>query len=93
MFLLAPVYSPIPLPPVLPDAIMALLADSSRFTTVSPSYAWEIGGHPAINAHLHKFMGIRNGIDPDIWDPELDPFLEHKFTAGEAGPGVVRASS
>lgn len=44
-------------------------------TAVSPTYASEISGHPAIAPHLGKFMGIRNGIDVDIWDPAADMFL------------------
>lgn len=32
-----------------------------KFTTVSPTYAWEIGGSPAIAPHAAKLMGIRNG--------------------------------
>ena len=54
---------------------------SQRFTTVSPSYAWEIGGHPSIAPHSAKLMGIRNGIDIDIWDPETDQFLPVGYTA------------
>ncbi|CAI7862236.1 unnamed protein product, partial [Closterium sp. NIES-54] len=42
---------------------------------VSPTYAWEIGGHGAVAAHRGKFHGILNGIDPDIWDPMTDRFL------------------
>jgi starch synthase len=32
-----------------------------RFTTVSPTYAWEIGGEPAVAPQVGKLMGIRNG--------------------------------
>ncbi len=42
---------------------------------VSPTYAQEISGHPAIAAHHSKFYGITNGIDPDIWDPSEDRSL------------------
>lgn len=44
-------------------------------TTVSPTYAQEISGNPAIAPHHAKFFGIRNGIDPDIWDPAEDAHL------------------
>ncbi|CAG9465646.1 unnamed protein product [Pedinophyceae sp. YPF-701] len=62
-----------------------------RFTTVSPTYAFEIGGHPAIAPNAGKFMGIRNGIDPDIWDPETDQFLPLGFTANTCVEGKAAA--
>ena len=40
----------------------------------------QIGGNPAIAAHTSKFMGIRNGIDLDIWDPENDSLLPMPYT-------------
>ena len=42
---------------------------------VSPTYSREIAGNPVIAPHLHKFHGIINGIDPDIWDPYNDKFI------------------
>lgn len=41
----------------------------------------QIGGNPAIAAHTAKFMGIRNGIDLDIWDPENDSLLPMPYTS------------
>ena len=41
----------------------------------------QIGGSPAIAAHVGKFMGIRNGIDIDIWDPENDDLLPRPYNA------------
>lgn len=43
---------------------------SQKITTVSPTYAFEVGGHPALAGNTHKFMGILNGIDPELWDPQ-----------------------
>lgn len=40
---------------------------SQRATTVSSTYAKEVAGHPSISKSLHKFRGIVNGIDPEIW--------------------------
>eukprot|EP00890_Picochlorum_soloecismus_P001226 jgi/Picsp_1/2103/NSC_05568-R1_glycosyltransferase family 5 protein len=64
---------------------------SQRFTTVSPSYAWEIGGHPAIAANNSKLMGIRNGIDVDIWNPETDQFLPFNYTSKTCKEGKAAA--
>jgi len=52
-----------------------------KFTTVSPTYAFEVGGNAVIASHGHKFMGIRNGIDMDLWDPEHNIWLPKPFTA------------
>lgn len=52
---------------------------SNRCTTVSPTYALEISGEPAIAPHMSKFLGIRNGIDGDIWDPQVDPLIPRNF--------------
>ncbi len=48
---------------------------------VSPTYAFEVGGTPILFPHLHKFMGIRNGIDMELWDPETCIFLPKGFNA------------
>ncbi|GAB4820993.1 hypothetical protein N2152v2_008039, partial [Parachlorella kessleri] len=64
---------------------------SQRFTTVSPTYAFEIGGNPIIAPNAGKLMGIRNGIDIDIWDPETDPFLPLHYTAENVAEGKAAA--
>jgi starch synthase len=56
-------------------------------TTVSPHHAWEahhtdIGyglGH-TLHQHQHKFGGILNGIDYDVWNPEVDRYIPYHFT-------------
>ncbi|KAF7811169.1 starch synthase 3, chloroplastic/amyloplastic [Senna tora] len=57
------------------------MANADKATTVSPTYSREVAGHSAIAPHLHKFHGILNGIDPDIWDPYNDKFLPVPYTA------------
>ncbi len=55
---------------------------SSFVTTVSPQHAFEARhtdqghglGH-ALGVHDHKFGGILNGVDYDVWNPETDRFL------------------
>jgi len=64
---------------------------SQAFTTVSPSYANEISGLPAIAPNAFKFSGVRNGIDPDIWDPSNDPFLPVPYDSKTSEPGKKAA--
>jgi len=60
---------------------------SNFFNTVSPHHAWEAHygefgyglGH-TIHLHQGKFGGILNGIDYDVWNPEVDRFIPHNFT-------------
>lgn len=51
----------------------------------------QIGGNPAIAAHAGKFMGIRNGIDVDIWDPENDDLLPRPYNAESVVEGKAAA--
>ncbi len=60
---------------------------SNFITTVSPHHAWEarhtdIGyglGH-TLHISQHKFLGILNGIDYQVWNPELDPYLTYHYS-------------
>lgn len=62
---------------------------SNFVTTVSPSYAWEIShsdlnyglGH-TLHVHGRKFGGILNGIDYDVWNPEVDRHIPFHFGSG-----------
>ncbi len=59
---------------------------SNFVTTVSPSYAWEIRhselsyglGH-TLHVHGQKFGGILNGIDYDVWNPEIDRYIPQRY--------------
>ncbi len=59
---------------------------SNFVTTVSPRYAWEIQntdlsyglGH-TLHVHGGKFGGILNGVDYDVWNPEIDTHIPHRY--------------
>ena len=61
-------------------------------TTVSPTYATEISGSPAVESNFEKLYGVLNGIDVDIWDPSRDRFLPMNYNAETAveGKAAVR---
>lgn len=55
-------------------------------TTVSPRYAFEtrdqgqgFGLEPTLHAHHLKYGGVVNGIDYDVWNPEIDPLLPARY--------------
>ena len=64
---------------------------SQMTTTVSPSYAGEVSGHPAVSGNLHKFHGVRNGIDPEIWNPATDNFIPMKYDSDSVVKGKKAA--
>jgi starch synthase len=56
------------------------------FTTVSPSYLNELSTNSNGLEHLFELerghgVGIINGIDTDVWDPETDPMISVNFSA------------
>ena len=61
---------------------------SNYVTTVSPTYAKDAlgGGGGFLNKTLAKsrmkFSGVLNGVDEQIWDARLDPFLPCSFKPG-----------
>ena len=63
-------------------------------TTVSPSYAQEIT-YPYFGERLDgyirdnqgKVMGIINGLDEDVYNPETDPFIAQTYSAKNARAG------
>ena len=60
-------------------------------TTVSPSYANEVSDHSSVRDNQHKFMGIINGIDTEIWNPSDDEFLPMNYDSTEAVEGKAAA--
>ncbi len=59
---------------------------SNYVTTVSPHHAWEaqateIGyglGH-TLHTYQDKFQGVLNGIDYNLWNPEVDTYIPQNY--------------
>ena len=59
---------------------------SNFITTVSPRYAWEIMhtdqnyglGH-TLHLHRQKIGGVLNGLDYDVWNPEIDRAIARPY--------------
>jgi starch synthase len=63
---------------------------SNFVTTVSPQHAWEVrftdqgsGLWQTLHSHHAKVGGIVNGVDYDVWNPEIDPLIPYHYSAGE----------
>jgi len=63
------------------------LVYSDLVTTVSPGHAHELrtpkggfGLHEAFLTLQDRFVGILNGIDRRLWDPEADPDIASRYT-------------
>lgn len=64
------------------------LETADKITTVSPTYAQEIlnsyyshGLDPVLWSKQYKLCGFLNGIDQDIYNPEIDPAIPAHFSA------------
>jgi starch synthase len=63
---------------------------SNFVTTVSPRHAWEVRhtewgyglGH-TLHVHQNKFGGVLNGLDYDMWNPETDTLIPHRYSIGD----------
>ena len=59
---------------------------SNFITTVSPRYAFEtkdqgqgFGLEPTLHTHHMKYGGVVNGIDYDVWNPEVDHQIPARY--------------
>ena len=66
------------------------LVFSDMVTTVSPTHAHELrtrtggfGLHDSFNQLQDRFVGILNGIDYDVWNPETDEAIEARYSADD----------
>jgi len=65
---------------------------ASKVTTVSRTYMEELrymsnGLEDLFEYERGKCVGILNGIDSKVWDPEEDTYLDNHFSIKDAGPG------
>ena len=69
------------------NLVKGAIVSCDKITTVSPSYAEEIkqyGGYglePVLLMHEDKLVGILNGIDTELYNPETDPTLAKTYSA------------
>lgn len=69
---------------------------SNHVTTVSPHHAWEAHmgefgyglGH-TLHQHQHKFGGVLNGIDYNVWNPEVDAYIPYHFSKDDLKPKLL----
>ncbi len=74
--------------------LKAGLKTADMITTVSPCYAREIlskpelsdGLHEVINERRSNIIGMLNGIDVNVWNPETDEHIAAKYSVGNIGP-------
>ncbi|GAA3585753.1 glycogen/starch synthase [Snuella lapsa] len=74
------------------NPLAAAIKCAWRVTTVSPSYMEELktaaNGLEHLLSHEHaKCVGILNGIDWKVWNPETDDFIVQNFTADTLAEG------
>ena len=72
------------------SALKAGIIAADALSTVSPRYAREIQspdqGHGLdwlLRARSDRLVGITNGVDYDIWNPETDPHIAANFSADD----------
>jgi starch synthase len=74
------------------------IISSDAVTTVSPHYSWDIqtpdggfGLHGLFKSLRGKLTGIMNGIDYEVWHPDIDAELPARYSADDmSGKAVCR---
>jgi starch synthase len=68
------------------NLLKAGIVYSNFVTTVSPRYAFEtkdqgqgFGLEPTLHTHHMKYGGVLNGIDYDVWNPEVDRYIPVRY--------------
>jgi starch synthase len=72
------------------SALKAGIIAADALSTVSPRYAREIQtpeqGHGLdwlLRARGDRLVGITNGVDDFVWNPEIDPYIAANYSAGD----------
>lgn len=75
------------------NLLKGALYHATKITTVSPRYAQEIqttefgcGLDHVLRFKAGDLIGILNGIDTDVWNPETDPLIPSHFTSNNLSP-------
>lgn len=68
---------------------------ASLVTTVSPNYLEELrhmsnGLEPLFEFERGKCVGILNGIDSKVWDPQTDKYLTHHYSVEDVEAGKAK---
>lgn len=82
------------------NILKAGLVFTDMASTVSPSHAFELrtaaggfGLHDTFLGLLDRLVGVLNGIDTCIWDPETDPLVPANYSADDfSGKAVCKAA-
>lgn len=81
------------------NILKAGLVFTDMATTVSPGHAFELrtaaggfGLHDTFLGLLDRLVGVLNGIDTHIWDPETDPHISANYSAEDlSGKSACKA--
>jgi len=72
--------------------LKAGLVFADAITTVSPTYAREIqteefgfGLDGVLRERAPQLVGVLNGVDYDIWNPQTDPWIAQRYSAADLG--------
>jgi starch synthase len=74
------------------NPLAAAVKCADRVTTVSPSYLEELkynsnGLEYIMAGEYGKSVGIINGIDTEVWNPETDPLIAKNYNAADVKTG------
>lgn len=74
------------------NPLAAAIKSAWKVTTVSPGYMEEImqsmsGLEDLLKVEREKCIGILNGIDTDVWNPETDPMLDANYGTENVAEG------